>query len=116
MLRLLELLPLRIHQPAGTGCSGGPDSPSNHLPNSGANMFRLPATVVVFLSGVLSAATCPPASQVLPADDKVALQEAKLKQLAGRWTRFWQEKVDQDQILRRRMDLEFVDGRLNMFI
>src|SRR5262245_43925383 len=115
MLRLLELLTPRIHQPAGTGCSGGPDGPSERLPNSGANMFRLPATFVVFLSCVLSAATCPPAGQVLPADDKEALQEAELKRLAGRWTRFWQEKVE-DQILRRRMDLEFVHGRLNMFI
>ena len=79
-------------------------------------MFRLPATVVVFLSCVLSAATCPPAGQVLPADDKEARQAAELKQLAGRWTRWWEEKVDPDQILRRRMDLEFGDGRLNLFI
>jgi hypothetical protein len=79
-------------------------------------MFRLSATLGVFLSCVLSAATWPPAGQVLPADDKKAWQEAELKQLAGRWTRFWEDNVDQDKIFRRRMDLEFVDGRLNMFI
>jgi|SRR6516165_4092106 hypothetical protein len=116
MFRLLELLSLRIHHLAGTGCSGGPDSPSDRLPNTGANMFRLLATVAVVLSCVLSAVTCPPAGEVLPADDKKASQEAELKQLAGRWTRFWEEKLHQDKISRRRMDLEFVDGRLNMFI
>jgi hypothetical protein len=79
-------------------------------------MFRLPATVVVFLSCVLSAATCPPAGQVLPAGDKKAAQETELKQLAGRWTRFWEVKADQDKVVRRRMDLEFIDGRLNVCI
>jgi hypothetical protein len=79
-------------------------------------MFRFPATVAVFLSCVLSAATCPPAGQVLPADDKTTWQEAQLKQLAGRWTTFREEKVDQDKISRRRVDLEFVDGKLNVFM
>jgi hypothetical protein len=78
-------------------------------------MFRLSATVGVFLSCVLSAATCPPAGQVLPADDKKAWQEAELKQLAGRWTRSWEDKV-QDKIFRWRMDLEFVDGKLKMLV
>src|SRR5262249_16260601 len=105
----------RIYQLAGTGCSGGPGSPSNRLLNRGANMFRLPATVAVFLGRVLSAATCPPAGQVLPANDKKAWQEAELKQLAGRWTTFREEKADQDKISRRRVDLEFVDGKLKVF-
>ncbi len=79
-------------------------------------MFRLPATVAVFLSCVLSAATCPPKGQVLPADDKATWQEARLKQLAGRWTTFREDKVDQDKISRTRVDLEFADGKLKMFI
>src|SRR5215831_16151838 len=116
MLRLLELLPHRIHQLAGMSCSGGLGSPPDRLPNRGANMFRLPATVAVFLSCVLSAATCLPAGQVLPIDDKTTWQEAELKQLAGRWTTFREDKVDQDKISRRRVDLEFVDRKLNMFI
>ena len=78
-------------------------------------MFRLPATIVVFLGSVLSAPTCPPAGQVLPANDKKAWQEAELKQLAGRWTTFREEKADQDKISRRRVDLEFVDGKLKVF-
>jgi hypothetical protein len=77
-------------------------------------MFRLPATSVVFLGSVLSAATCPAAGQVLPANDEKAWQEAELKQLAGRWTTFREEKADQDKISRRRVNLEFVDGKLKV--
>src|SRR5260370_28511889 len=70
MLRLLELLPHRIRQLAGTGCWGGPGSPSDRSPNSGANMFRLAAPVAVFLGCVLSAATCPAAGQEKEPNDK----------------------------------------------
>jgi len=78
-------------------------------------MFRLPATVAVFLGGVLSAATCPPAGQVLPGNDQTTRQDAVLKQLAGRWTTLREEKDDQGKISRRRVDLEFVDGKLKVF-
>ena len=78
-------------------------------------MFRLPATVAVFLGGVLSAATCPPAGQVLPPNDQTTRQDAVLKQLAGRWTTLREEKDDQGKISRRRVDLEFVDGKLKVF-
>jgi hypothetical protein len=88
----------------------------NDLPNDGANMFRLPTTVAVFLGCALAAATWPAAGQEKKPDDKKAWQEAELKKLAGRWTTSREEKADQDKIRRRRVDLEFADGLLKVFI
>jgi hypothetical protein len=79
-------------------------------------MFRLPATVAVFLGCVFSAATCPATGQVLLAEDKNTWQEAELKKLQGRWTTFREEKTHEDKIRRRRVDLEFADGELRVLV
>src|SRR5262245_49157213 len=83
MLHVLELLPHRINQLAGTGRSDAPGSRSGRLPNRGANMFRSPATVAVLLGCVLSSATSPAAGRALPTDDKEKLVQP-LFSLGGR--------------------------------
>jgi len=49
------------------------------------------------------------------ADDKKAWQQAEREKLAGRWTASREERTDKDQIRRTRVDLEFTDGRLEVF-
>src|SRR5262249_42447776 len=90
--------------------------PSDRLPNGGANMFRLPATVAVFLGCVLSATPCPPAGRVLPADDKTTWQKTELKKFQGRWTTVREEEANKGRIRLQSVDLEFADGNLKVFI
>jgi hypothetical protein len=116
LLRSLELPPPRIHQPAGTSCSGGPGSSSDRSTRRGGDMLRLPAAAAVFLGCVLSAATCPAAGQDLPADNKKPWQETELKRFQGRWTALREEKTDQEGVRRREVELEFGDGRVKITI
>jgi hypothetical protein len=65
--------------------------------------------------GFLTALTgCPPCA--LYAQDQTAWQEAQLKKLSGRWTTIREEKTAPDKTRRRRVDLEFADGKLKVFI
>ena len=50
------------------------------------------------------------------AGDKMAWQEAQLKKLSGRWTTVREEKAAPDKTRRTRVDLEFADGKLKVFV
>jgi hypothetical protein len=65
--------------------------------------------------GVFAALTVGPI-RTLHADDKEVWQEAQLKKLGGRWTTVREEKTDEDKPRRRRVDLEFTDGKLKVFV
>jgi hypothetical protein len=79
-------------------------------------MFRLSATAAVFLGYVLSAATCPATGQEKKPEDKKAWQENKLKKFQGRWTTVRDVKADKGKIRRQRVDLEFADGDLKVYL
>ena len=79
-------------------------------------MFSLPTTVVVSLGCVLSAATCPPAGQVLPAEEKATWQETELEKFQGRWTTVRDEQADTGKIRRKFVELEFTDSNLKVSI
>ena len=49
-------------------------------------------------------------------NDKKTWQEGELKKLEGRWTTVREEKSDQGEIRRRRVDVEYVGGNLKVFI
>jgi hypothetical protein len=73
------------------------------------NMFRH----FLFLGvGLLAICRC----SALLAEDQQEWQAAELKKLGGRWTTVREQKVEQDKIQRTRVDLEFADGELRVFL
>jgi hypothetical protein len=66
-------------------------------------------------AGVFAVLTVGPIG-TLQADDKEVWREAQLKKLGGRWTTVREEKTDQDKTRRSRVDLEFTDGKLKVFL
>ena len=79
-------------------------------------MFRLTATVAVFLGGVLTAASCPPGGRVLPADGETTGQKTELEKFQGRWRTTREEQADNGKIHRQFVELEFADGNLTVSI
>src|SRR5262245_31240967 len=55
-------------------------------------------------------------SRPLAAGEKPTWQEAQLKKLSGRWTTVREETAGPDKVRRTRVDLEFADGKIKLFL
>lgn len=67
----------------------------------------------LWLVGIIAAAAAAPGYSAPIADQKT-WQENQLKKLGGSWTTFQDEQDAKGKPLRRRVDLEFADGRLKV--
>jgi hypothetical protein len=65
--------------------------------------------------GLLAVLTgCP--TRALYAQDQTAWQKAQLQKLGGRWAAAREEKTAPDKIHRTRVELDFSDGKLKVFV
>ena len=71
-------------------------------------MIRLLIATAIFLSPAFVA-------PIAKAEDKDAWKRAALKRLEGRWRTVQEIQLDKDRFERRRLDLEFSDGKLRVF-
>jgi hypothetical protein len=77
-----------------------------------AEVVMLRCFLWVGLLAVLTA--CP--FRALDAEGEKSWQEAEVKKLGGRWTTVREEKIAKEKVRRRRVDLEFADGKLTVFL
>lgn len=81
-------------------------------------MGRILQGVAVVAWCLLSASLCGAAGpDARPAaDDKKAWQESELKRFQGRWQTYREEKIGDEPVRRRWLELEFADGRMKLVV